>query len=73
MQSKGLPQPGSIREYNTVDLVEGFICNVILGSNRLALIEMIRTDEVICEIFGWERGMAVQSRYSRFLSSIVLR
>jgi hypothetical protein len=66
LRSVGLPEPGSNRGYDPVDLVEGFICSVILGSKRLAHTGMIRTDEVIREIFGWKRGMADQSTFSRF-------
>mgnify|MGYP001550653752 CR=1 FL=1 len=66
LRSVDLHEPGSNRGYDPVDLVEGFICSVILGSKRLAHTGMIRTDEVIREIFGWKRGMADQSTFSRF-------
>jgi hypothetical protein len=64
--SIGLPQPGSNRRYDRVDLVEGFISSLILESKRLAHTGMIRTDEVINKIIGWERVMADQSTFSRF-------
>jgi hypothetical protein len=32
--------------------------SVVLGSRRLEHRGMLRTDEVIKEIFGWEKGMA---------------
>lgn len=31
-----LPSPGSNNGYNPVDLIEGFLCSVVLGSKRLA-------------------------------------
>lgn len=61
-----LPQPGSNRGYCPVDLIEGFMCSVVLGSKRIAHTGMIRADEVLREIFGWKRGMGDQSTFSRF-------
>jgi len=61
-----LPSPGSNRGYHPVDLIEGFLCSVVLGSKRLAHTGMLRTDEVIKNIFGWSKGMADQSTFSRF-------
>lgn len=61
-----LPKPGSNRGYNPIDLIEGFLCSVVLGSKRLSHTGMLRTDEVIKEIFGWAKGMADQSTFSRF-------
>ena len=66
LQKSPLPSPGSNRGYNPVDLVEGFLCSVVLGSKRLAHTGMLRTDEVVKEIFGWSKGMADQSTFSRF-------
>lgn len=63
-----LPQKGSNRGYESIDLVEGFMTSVVLGSRRLAHSEYIRQDEVIREIFGWERGMGCASTFSRFFS-----
>ncbi|MFN9109066.1 MAG: transposase, partial [Bacteroidota bacterium] len=63
-----LPQKGSNRGYESIDLVEGFMTSVVLGSRRLAHSECIRQDEVIREIFGWERGMGCASSFSRFFS-----
>jgi hypothetical protein len=61
-----LPVPMSNRGYDPVDMVEGFMCGVVLGSKRLAHVGMLRTDDVIKEIFGWKKGMADQSTFSRF-------
>ncbi len=63
-----LPYPGSNRGFDPVDLLEGFMVSVVLGSRRLAHSGMIRTDEVIKEIFGWKKGMASASTFSRFFS-----
>jgi hypothetical protein len=61
-----VPQPGSNRGYSSEDLIEGFLCSVVLGSRRLAHTGMLRTDSIIREIFGWKKGMADQSTFSRF-------
>lgn len=63
-----LKPPGSNRGYAPCDLVEGFMVSVILGARRLAHSGLLRQDEVIREIFGWSRGMASQSTFSRFFS-----
>lgn len=62
----GLKPPGSNRGYSPCDVVEGFMVSVILGARRLAHSGLLRQDEVIREIFGWQRGMASQSTFSRF-------
>ncbi|MEZ5069889.1 MAG: IS1380 family transposase [Bacteroidales bacterium] len=61
-----LPEPGSNRGYLPKDLVEGFMVSVILGARRLAHTGTLRYDNVIPTIFGWEKGMASQSTFSRF-------
>ena len=61
-----LPRPGSNRGYQPEDLIEAFMCSVVMGSRRLAHTGMLRSDAVVKEIFGWKRGMADQSTFSRF-------
>jgi hypothetical protein len=65
-QCPDLPSPGSNRGYSSVDLAEGFMVSTILGATRLAHSGTLRHDEVIQRIFGWEKGMASQSTFSRF-------
>lgn len=62
-----LPQPGSNRGYKSIELIEGFITSVVLGARRLEHCGMLRTDQVIREIFGWQKGMASASTFQRFL------
>lgn len=62
----GLPIPGSNRGYNPIDVVECFMVSVVLGSKRLAHSGMLRSDEVIREIFGWKQGSPSASTFSRF-------
>jgi len=67
-----LPEPGSNRGYSPADLIEGFIVSVILGAKRFAHSGMLRHDDVIREIFGWKKGMASQSTFSRFFPKMTL-
>lgn len=64
--SQDLPVSGSNRGYDPVDLVEGFMVSAILGATRLAHTGTLRYDKVVQGIFGWEKGMASQSTFSRF-------
>lgn len=61
-----LPMPGSNRGIDPVEIVESFLVSVVLGSRRLAHSGMIRTDEVIRQIFGWIRPGPSQSKFSIF-------
>lgn len=65
-QCPDLPEPGSNRGYPTRDLIEGFMVSVILGARRLAHTGTLRYDRVVQRIFGWKKGMASQSTFSRF-------
>lgn len=66
IEGLGLPERGSNRGYESADLIEGFIVSVILGAKRLSHSGTIGNDRVINEIFGWQKGMASQSTFSRF-------
>lgn len=68
MMQLPLPAPGSNRGYCATDLVEGFMTSVVLGAKRLDHSGMLRTDEVVKEIFGWKKGMASASTFSRFFA-----
>lgn len=68
LDSLELPQPGSNRGYRPQDIVEGLLISIILGSRRLAHSGLLRHDATISEIFGWRKGMASESTFSRFLS-----
>ncbi len=63
-----LPLPGSNRGYSPLDLVEGFMTSVVLGAKRIEHSGMLRTDQVVQEIFGWKKGMASASTFSRFFN-----
>ena len=59
-------EPGSNRGFDPVELIEGFMVSVLLGAKRIAHAETLRHDDVAKEIFGWKKGVASQSTYSRF-------
>ena len=61
-----VPSPGSNRGYQPENLIEAFMCSVVMGSRRLAHTGMLRSDAVVKEIFGWKSGMVDQSTFSRF-------
>ena len=50
-----IPRPGSNRGYCPEDLIEGCLFSVVFGSKRIAHSGMLRTDEVIQEIFGCKK------------------
>jgi len=68
-----LPEPGSNRGYKAIDLIEGFLVSVVLGSRRLEHSGMLRFDEVIKKIFNWEKGMASASTFSRFFGKFDIK
>ena len=71
-ECKVLPEVGSNRGYDPVDLIEGFMISTILGATRLSHSGLLRHDEVIQKIFGWKKGMASQSTFSRFFKKFNL-
>lgn len=66
LETLDLPQPGSNRGFNPVQVIESFMVSVVLGSRRLAHSGMLRTDDVIRDIFGWKRSSPSASTFSRF-------
>ena len=60
-----LPQPGSNRGYDPVQIILQFIVSVWCGANRFEHLEVARFDGVIQQLFGWER-MAGHRAFVRF-------
>ncbi|MDP2208567.1 MAG: transposase, partial [Bacteroidota bacterium] len=60
-----LPQPGSNRGYNPVDIVMSFLVSIWVGGNRFAHCALLRYDEVLKKIFGWKE-VGSESTFSRF-------
>lgn len=67
-----LPQGKSNSAHKAVDLMEGFLVGTVLGARRTVHVGMLRTDEVVREIFGWKRGLGDQSTYSRFFRKFTI-
>ena len=55
LESLPLPIPGSNRGFAPVEVIESFLVGVVLGAKRLAHCGMLRSDEVIKDIFGWKK------------------
>jgi hypothetical protein len=65
LSSIDLPQPGSNRGYDHVQIVESFWLGLWTGANRYIHCDWLRHDKVLQDIFGWQE-MPSQSTYSRF-------
>ena len=65
LSSIDLPQPGSNRGYDPVQIVESFWLGLWTGANRYIHCDWLRYDKVLQDIFGWQE-MPSQSTYSRF-------
>ncbi|MCB0693371.1 MAG: IS1380 family transposase [Lewinellaceae bacterium] len=72
LSSLDLPQPGSNRGYNPVEIVEGFLTSEVLGARRISHMDWLRADEVLREIFKWDKGMASASTLCRFFNKFDL-
>lgn len=67
-----LPQGTSNNAHKAIDLVEGLMVSAVLGSKRLAHTALLRHDEVLAEMFNWEKGMGSQSTFSRYFRTFTL-
>lgn len=65
LKSTPLPQPGSNRGYDPVQIITQFIVSVLCGANRYEHLEVTRFDGVIQKLFGWEK-MAGHRAFVRF-------
>lgn len=63
--ASGLPQPGSNRGYDPIEVVESFWVCVWIGGLRFTHTAMVRFDEALKQIFGW-KNVASISTYTRF-------
>jgi hypothetical protein len=65
LKASGLPQPQSNRGYDPVVMMDAFIVCVWIGGVRFSHTSVVRFDEALREIFGWERVASV-STYTRW-------
>ncbi|AYD46706.1 IS1380 family transposase [Arachidicoccus soli] len=67
-----LPQPGSNRGYDPVQIILQFIVSVWCGANRYEHLEVARFDGVLQQLFGWER-MAGHRAFVRFFQKFTMK
>ena len=60
-----LPDKGSNRGYDPVQIIECFWTSIWIGAGRFSHSAYLRFDEVLKQIFGWKQAPS-QSTYSRF-------
>ncbi len=65
LERTALPQPGSNRGYDPVQIILQFIISIWCGANRYKHLEVARFDGVLQQLFGWER-MAGHRAFVRF-------
>ncbi len=66
-----LPQPGSNRGYDPVQIIVQFLVSVWCGANRYEHLEVARFDGVIQQLFGWKK-MAGHRAFVRFFQKFDL-
>ena len=65
MGGLNLPQSGSNRGYDPMQIIECFWTSIWIGAGRFSHSAYLRYDKVLQEIFGWKQAPS-QSTYSRF-------
>jgi len=60
-----LPQPGSNRGYEGIEIIKTFIVSILIGANRYSHCALLEYDEVVKEIFRIEK-VPSQSTFSRY-------
>jgi len=66
-----LPRPQSNRGYDPEQIIKSFWVSIWCGANRFLHTEVVRQDEVIRKIFGWDR-MCGHDTYRRFFGKFTL-
>ena len=65
MSKLDLPEKGSNRGYESIQIIECFWTSIWIGAGRFSHSAYLRYDKVLHEIFGWKQAPS-QSTYSRF-------
>jgi hypothetical protein len=65
MRGLDLPEKGSNRGYEALQIIECFWTSIWIGAGRFSHSAYLRYDKVLQEIFGWKQAPS-QSTYSRF-------
>ncbi len=67
----GLPEQGSNRGYDPLQLITSFMVSVWCGANRFEHLEVSRFDDVLRQIFGY-RKMAGHKAYQRYFQKFTI-
>ncbi len=67
LQQSGLPQPQSNRGYDPVKIMESFLVCIWIGGIRFSHTAIVRFDEALRQIFGWDE-VACVSTFTRFFN-----
>jgi hypothetical protein len=65
MAGLDLPEKGSNRGYEPIQIMECFWTSIWIGAGRFSHSAYLRYDKVLQELFGWKQAPS-QSTYSRF-------
>lgn len=65
MKTLDLPEKGSNRGYESMQIIECFWTSIWIGAGRFSHSSYLRYDKVLQKIFGWNQAPS-QSTYSRF-------
>ena len=65
MRGLDLPEKGSNRRYESMQIIESFWTSIWIGADRFSHSAYLRFDKVLKEIFGWKQ-VPSQRTYSRF-------
>ena len=71
LKSLPLPQPLSNRGYDPIQIITQFIVSIWCGAHRFEHLEVTRFDNVIQQLFGWER-MAGHRSFIRFFQKFTI-
>lgn len=66
-----LPEQGSNRGYNPIQLIASFMVSIWCGANRFEHLEVSRFDEVLRRIFGFKK-MAGHKAYQRYFQKFTI-
>ena len=66
-----LPEQGSNRGYNPIQLITSFMVSIWCGANRFEHLEVSRFDDVLRKIFGFKR-MAGHKAYQRYFQKFTI-
>lgn len=73
LEASGLPVQGSNRGYKPIQLIFGLFAGVWCGANCFGHLDVVRYDNVLCRLLGWNRGAdhrAYQRYFNKFSQAV---